>query len=154
MSDFTVWRLASKKRAAYIWDGEGSFRRGARWSPPGVRVIYCAESRALAALEVLVHVEEVGDFIAQDWVIAPVTIPANTVEQPQKFPHDWRVYPYSPITQNFGAEWIQASRSAVLRVPSAVVMGEFNYLLNPQHPDFAKLQLGKPGAFQFDPRLA
>jgi RES domain-containing protein len=133
--------------------GEGAFRRGARWSPPGIRAVYCAESRALAALEVLVHVEEVGDFVAQDWVIASVTIPNGLIEQPPKLPANWRAYPYGPSTQNFGAEWIRSGRSAVLRVPSAVVLGEFNYLLNPQHADFPQLQLGKPGSFQFDPRL-
>lgn len=154
MSSITVWRLASKRRASTLWIGEGAFRRGARWSPPGVRTVYCAESRALAALEVLVHVEEVGDFVAQDWVIASVPIPTELIEQPQKLPADWRVYPYGPSTQKFGAEWIRSGRSAALRVPSAVVLGEFNYLLNPQHPDFPKLQLGKPGPFQFDPRLS
>lgn len=154
MSSVTVWRLASKRRISTIWDGEGAFRRGARWSPPGVRAVYCAESRALAALEVLVHVEEVGDFVAQDWVIASVSIPEAFIEQPSKFPADWRAYPYGPSTQTFGADWIRSVRSIALRVPSAVVLGEFNYLLNPQHTDFPKLQLGKPGPFQFDPRLS
>jgi RES domain-containing protein len=154
VSNITVWRLASKRRAATLWDGEGAFRRGARWSPPGVRAVYCAESRALAALEVLVHVEEVGDFVAQDWIVASASIPESHIEQPQKFPSDWRAYPYGPSTQSFGAEWIRSGRSVALRVPSAVVIGEFNYLLNPQHPDFPKLQPGKPVSFQFDPRLS
>jgi len=153
VSNITVWRLASKRRAATLWDGEGAFRRGARWSPPGVRAVYCAESRALAALEVLVHVEEVSDFVAHDWVIASASIPEALIEHPAKFPADWRVYPYGHTTQNFGAEWIRSGRSAALRVPSAVVLGEFNYLLNPQHTDFAKVQLTKHTSFQFDSRL-
>jgi RES domain-containing protein len=153
VSDLTVWRLASKRRASTLWDGEGAFRRGARWSPPGVRAVYCAESRALAALEVLVHVEEVSDFVAHDWVIASASIPESLIEHPSKLPGDWRVYPYGHATQTFGAEWIRSGRSVALRVPSAVVLGEFNYLLNPQHPDFSKVSTGKPGPFQFDPRL-
>ncbi len=154
MSTLTIWRLASKRRASTLWDGEGAFRRGGRWNPPGVHAVYCAESRALAALEVLVHVEEVGDFAALDWIVAPVTLPENLVERPEKFPADWDVYPYSRASQDFGAEWFRSARSVALRVPSAVVTGEFNYLLNPLHADFAKLQRGKPTAFQFDPRLA
>jgi RES domain-containing protein len=154
VSSVTVWRLAAKRRATTLWSGEGAFRRGARWSPPGVRAVYCAESRALAALEVLVHVEEVSDFVALDWVIAPATIPNALVEQPQKFPADWRIYPYKATTQDFGAEWIRSGRSAVLRVPSAVVLGDFNYLLNPLHADFSRIEFGKPASFQFDPRLS
>ena len=154
MSEITVWRLAAKRRVSTLWTGEGAFRRGARWSPPGLRAVYCAESRALAALEVLVHVEDVGDFVSLDWVIASATIPEDLIEHPVKFPTGWSVYPYGTATQEFGAEWLRSGRSAALRIPSAVVRGEFNYLLNPQHPAFASVTFGKATSFQFDRRLS
>jgi DNA-binding winged helix-turn-helix (wHTH) protein len=47
---------------------------------------------------------------------------------------------------------VAESRSAVLRVPSIVVDGEFNYVLNPRHPDFARLEIGESLEFSFDPR--
>ena len=61
--------------------------------------------------------------------------------------------PASRATQDFGAKWRREQRTAVLRVPSVVVLGEFNYLLNPAHPDFAKITLGQPAPFAFDTRL-
>jgi RES domain-containing protein len=56
--------------------------------------------------------------------------------------------------QNIGQRWLERGPSAILKVPSAVVVEEWNYLLNPQHADFKKLVLGKPKRYQFDRRLA
>jgi len=53
-----------------------------------------------------------------------------------------------------GDAWIKSGRPAALRVPSVIVPGEFNYLLNPRHPDFSNLKFGEPAAFLFDPRLS
>ena len=116
-------------------------------------MVYCAESRALAALEVLVHVEEVNDLAGLEWRIISLAVPIEFVEQPARFPDDWRDYPYPMSTQVFGSEWLKSARSLALRVPSAVVLGEFNYLINPAHPGFSKIAIGKPEPFAFDPRL-
>jgi RES domain-containing protein len=134
--------------------GDGSYRRGGRWNPPGIRVVYCADSRSLALVEVLANVRRPALLGAQPWVVIRVDVPEDLVERPDRVPESWRETPYSSATQAFGAEWVQAQRSVALRVPSAVVPGEFNYLLNPAHPRFAKVRLGKPEPFSFDPRLA
>ena len=133
--------------------GEGSFRRGGRWNPPGVRVIYCAESRSLAALEVLVNVREAPVLFAQQWVVIPVTLPVRSIEIPRRVPDNWRTTPFGTETPSFGGEWVHAARSLALRIPSAVVLGEFNYLLNPAHPEFAQAKVGAPEPFSFDVRL-
>ncbi len=150
----TVWRLSSARYAATAFSGEGAKHYGGRWSPPGLAVIYCAESRSLALVEVLAGTDDVDRLFEQEWVLVPADLPADCIEKPARVPEDRRQYPHSPATQAFGAGWVQSLRSVALRVPSVVVPGEFNYLLNPAHPYFAKVKIGKPEPFSFDPRLA
>lgn len=153
MSEITLWRLCTAHRVADAFAGQGSYRRGGRWNPRGLRVVYCAESRSLAALEVLVGLDDKDRLLEIPWACIPVTINPELIEKITKVPLEWREYPHAAATQAFGAKWIQAQRSVALRVPSAVVPGEFNYLLNPAHPQFTKVKIGKPEPFSFDPRL-
>jgi RES domain-containing protein len=153
VSALTVWRLCPEHRAGRAVSGDGAFRRGGRWNPPGVRVVYFAESRSLAALEILANVRDAGLLFARPWVILPAEIPDGLIERPARVPDNWRAQPYAGETQMFGAEWVGAARSTALRVPSTVVLGEFNYLLNTAHPDFRRVRIGKPEPFSFDPRL-
>jgi RES domain-containing protein len=142
VSDVTAWRIVLRRRAEEVWRGEGAFRRGGRWSPPGVRVVYAAESRALAVLEILVHVQDLADLSASTAIDD-----VGTLSKP------WREFPHGRVTQQIGAAWAKSGRFPVLRVPSAVVEGEFNYVLNPAHPGFGSVRLGKPAPFRIDPRL-
>lgn len=116
-------------------------------------MIYCAEARSLAAMEVLVSTDEKERLLSIPWVIIPATLDMEQVEKAAKVPPEWRHYPHTASSQALGAAWIQAQRSVALRVPSVVVPGEFSYLLNPAHPQFAKVKVGKPEPFSFDPRL-
>jgi RES domain-containing protein len=154
VSEILAWRLCARQRQPLAFTGEGAARRGGRWNSPGVRVIYCAESRSLAALEVLVHAEETAMLSAIEWLCIPVVVPQAQIEAPSRFPESWRHYPHTTATQEFGAAWVRGKRSAALRVPSAVVPGEFNYLLNPEHTEFDQVKIGKAERFAFDPRLA
>lgn len=117
-------------------------------------MVYTAESRALAMIEVLVNAEDRARLGALEWIFVSASISSDLIEKPAKFSPGWRDYPHSKETQLFGSEWAKARRSVAIRVPSAVVSGEFNYLLNPAHPQFAKVKVGKPEPFSFDPRLA
>ena len=117
-------------------------------------MVYCAETRALAALEVLANIRDPKFHFALPWVAIPAEVAGELIEQPGKLPGNWQANPYPLDTQRFGAEWAQSRRSVALSVPSVVVLGEFNYLLNPAHPKFAKVKVGKPERFSFDPRLA
>lgn len=73
---------------------------------------------------------------------------------PPDLPRNWSVAESAPTLREIGQRWLNAGKSAVLQVPSAVVVEEWNHILNPQHPDFKKLILQKPKTFQFDRRLA
>lgn len=71
----------------------------------------------------------------------------------RNLPAHWRQEPPGPSTKKIGDVWLTEGRSAVLRVPSAIVPAENNYLINPEHPDFSKIQISRPERFVFDPRL-
>jgi len=153
VSSLVVWRLCAAKYAAAAFSGEGAELYGGRWSPPGLRVAYCAESRALAIVEVLANAEEPERLLHLKWSFVSTTLPESAVEKPARFPTNWRQFPHPPDTQAVGAAWVKAGAHLALRVPSAVVPGEFNYLINPAHPAFAQLEFSKPEPFAFDPRL-
>jgi RES domain-containing protein len=153
VSGITVWRLCRRQHAAGSFSGEGSRLYGGRWSDVGVRVAYSSESRSLAALEVLANARDATALFALPWSMIAAEIPLELIERPARVPANWREMPYPTETQHFGSTWARESRSAALRVPSTVVLGEFNYLLNPAHPDFAQITLHSPESFDFDPRL-
>jgi RES domain-containing protein len=153
VTSLTLWRLSPAYHVARAMSGDGAYRRGGRWNPPGIRVVYCAESRSLAVIEVLANLKRPSFLGDQAWVLLPVELATELVEKPPRVPDSWRDTPYSAATQAVGAEWVQAQRSVALRVPSVVVPGEFNYLLNPAHPDFKRVKAGKPEPFAFDPRI-
>lgn len=101
----------------------------------------------------LVHTEDTQVLAAIKWSMIPVRIDEPLVEIADALPDDWRQLPAPPSTREFGSRWVAQSRSVVLRVPSAIVCGEFNYLLNPRHPEFIRLEIGDPQPFSFDTRL-
>jgi RES domain-containing protein len=71
-----------------------------------------------------------------------------------QLPRNWRADPSPKKVREIGDEWARAGTSAVLQVPSATLPTEYNFLLNPRHPDFPRLAIGKPSPFRFDARLA
>jgi RES domain-containing protein len=105
-------------------------------------------------VEVLAHVDDPERLTALAWALVAAELPEELIEKPARVPDTWRQFPHALETMQFGAAWAQAQRSVALRVPSAVVPGEFNFLLNPLHPDFKRVKLGRPEPFFFDPRLA
>lgn len=147
-----AWRIAKAKYADVAFTGEGAARVGGRWSSTGRRVVYTSESLALAALELLVHINPP---VHLDWVAVRCEFDESLVERidPTELPADWRKHPPTRPTQAIGDEWIRSGRSAVLAVPSAIVPRETNFLLNPAHPDFARISVEKAEPFIYDSRL-
>jgi RES domain-containing protein len=149
----TAWRIVKRRHVESAFDGEGARRYGGRWNSPGTSVVYASETRALCLLEVLAGIRSVKPLEA--YVIIPATFEDSLVTgvDLDRLPRTWRQSPPHPSTQRVGDDWADQETSAVLRAPSAIVPEEFNYLLNPGHPDFAGIQLGDPHELLLDPRL-
>lgn len=136
------------------FDGAGAAHAGARWNSRGVHVAYAASSRALAMLELLVHVQR--ENAPTDYVFIEAELPDDVIEilDVARLPKDWRAEPPPAALRAIGDRWIREQRSLVLRVPSALVPEERNVLINPTHPRVAQLRIvGKPPAAVLDPRL-
>ncbi len=148
-----AWRIVKARHAADGFSGEGARRFGGRWNSPGVSVVYAAGTPSLAMLEMLVHLE--SQDLLRAYVLFEMTFEEDliTVAIPEEIPESWRESPPSPAVQQAGDRWVQRGQSAVLRVPSAIVPNEWNYLLNPMHADYPKIVIGPPQPARFDPRL-
>jgi RES domain-containing protein len=131
--------------------GEGAARTGNRWNSKGIRVAYTATSRALAVLEMLVHVTR--ETIPADMVLLPVDVPDELISELRDPPAGWDQYPYREKSRAAGDQWARAKSSAALLVPSAVLRPEKNLLINPLHPDFPKIQVLPPEEKALDPRV-
>lgn len=147
-----AWRIVKKDHAATAFSGEGARRFGGRWNSPGTSVVYTSGTLALAALETLVHLNPP---VRLEYVAIPLDFDDAWVQKLKlsDLPADWTEEPPPPSTQILGDRWVKQARSAILELPSAIVRIEPNYLLNPAHPDFRKVRIGKAMPFAFDPRL-
>jgi RES domain-containing protein len=119
----------------------------------GTAVVYASATLSLALVETLVHLPA---GVLPAYAAQPVEFDEAllAVLGDADLPADWRAGPPPASTRAIGDEWVRAGRTAVLRVPSVVVPLECNYVFNPRHPDFARVSVGVPIAFPFDPRLA
>lgn len=149
----TAWRIVATRFAADAFSGEGAFVNGGRWNSPGVRMVYTAGSISLALLELLVHLRNTEAL--RSFSLCPVRIEESLISSLDRagLPKDWRRSPAPVSLQALGDDWISSGASVVLRVPSAIVDDESNYLLNPEHPKFHRLEMGTPRPFDFDARL-
>jgi RES domain-containing protein len=148
-----AYRITRREFASSIWSGVGARDYGGRWNSPGVAIVYAAESRSLAALEQLVHL--IKPAVLRSFVVASVDFDPSRVTRidPAALPRDW-ASPVAPAAlKRVGDDWSRSGRTPVIAVPSAVISGEWNYLLNPAHPEFPRLHRSDPEPFAFDPRL-
>lgn len=150
----TAWRIVRSRYVRTAFTGAGAYTFGGRWNSPGVAVVYTAQSLALAALEMLVHLAP--EQLQESYRAITVTFDEDFVRisTRDQLPRNWRSGRPPPRLQALGDEWVRDNAFPILRVPSAVIPDESNFLLNPAHPDFHRLIVGKPSRFQFDPRLA
>ncbi len=148
-----VFRLAKEKYADDL-SGKGAELAGARWNSKGIPMLYTSQSRALCLVEIAVHVP-VGN-IPTDYFLVEIEIPDEveiTVIEEETLQTDWNSLPHSQYTQNIGDTFISQNEFLVMRVPSAVVQGDYNYLLNPRHNGFNQINMVSKSPFAFDERL-
>jgi RES domain-containing protein len=149
----TAWRIARADRSASAFDGEGARLHGGRWNLIGTAMVYTSQTASLAALEILVHMDADEDL--SSFVIFACEFDESLIEIVDRsiLPAGWRGSPPMPALQRIGDTWVREARSAVLRVPSAIIETESNFLLNPAHPDFTKVAVADPVPFALDVRL-
>ena len=149
----SAWRIISRAYTDEAFDGEGARLYGGRWNSEGTAMIYLAGSLALATLEQLAHLSRT-DLLKGQFMRFRVEIPRHAILEldEEALPSEWASNPEA--TRPLGDRWTQAEDSLALRVPSAIVPEESNYLVNPRHPNMDDLQIGDPEPYVFDKRFA
>ncbi len=136
--------------------GKGAELSGGRWNEKGIAVVYAAENRALACLETLVHLAAGG--LPLNRYLVEITIPdpvwaAAQRETRASLPVGWDAEPAGRVSIGFGTDWLRGVSSAVLVIPSVIVPEECCVLVNPSHPDSARITAKKLRRWLYDPRL-
>lgn len=143
----TIYRLVRRERASEVLSGEGARLYGGRWNPPGAPVVYASESRALAVLEMFVHLAL--EARAMHFSLCTIELPRRV----RLTRHDRERPPQAlDESQAIGERWLNRSGTLAFVVPSVIVPQEANYVLNVRHPRFASL-VARPEPFSFDERL-
>lgn len=148
------WRIIKRRQRDSAFTGDGARLYGGRWNSPGTSVVYLAGNASLAALEMLMHLD--NDQILDHYLLVQVRFDESLLAEhsSRDLPHNWRDSPPPETTRAIGDSWVRMGTSALLRVPSAVIDHEVNYLLNPGHADTSSVEILEPSPFQFDRRLA
>jgi RES domain-containing protein len=148
-----LYRLAAARYATDL-SGRGAEIAGGRWNSKGIAMLYTSTSRALCTTEIAVHTP-LG-IVPKDYMLITVEVPDRLkIGQvgDEELPEDWNAFPHRNSTQLLGDAFIQAGKWVGIRVPSAVVQGEYNYVFNPRHPDFSAIKITGTEPFRFDERL-
>ncbi len=146
------WRLARERYADL--SGEGARLKGGRWNSPGRAVVYMAEDAALPLIEVLVHLDLTPELMPLDYVLMKIDLGPLAGRPADDWMEDGPADPLSDAdSAAAGDAWLEAGRTAVLRVPSVIVPESFNLVLNAAHPLAAGLPPPETRPFSFDHRL-
>ena len=141
-----LWRIEKSPFAKEVRSGNGARIYGGRWNSPGRPAVYCAGSLSLAMLEVLAHVSTEED-TGEKRVFFIVEIDDKWIEEiaPTDLPRKWRSALNVGPCRRQGDAWLGRGHSVALRVPSALVAGEFNCILNPAHAHYQKAAIWSAG---------
>ncbi|MDN3724636.1 RES family NAD+ phosphorylase [Aequorivita sp. SDUM287046] len=148
-----IYRISKNQ---YINDlsGEGSRLYGGRWNHIGEAMLYFSQNLSLSLLEILVHVDYPR--LPLDYSFLEVEIPDNSIKNIQSIEFiepKWSTEAAVNQLQLLGSNWLKKNESLAMKIPSAVLQPENNFLINPMHKDFQKLKVIKSGKLDLDPRL-
>ncbi|RYM34849.1 RES domain-containing protein [Brumimicrobium glaciale] len=147
-----VFRISHTKHSKEL-SSSGSANR---WNRKNEFVIYTGSSRSLSTLELVVHRSSISPFPNYEVMIISIADEEELVEQVSitNLPKDWRKFQMYPRLQEIGSEWYKSKRTLILKVPSAIITQEYNYIINTQHPLFIeKVKLVRNEDYFFDGRL-
>ena len=127
-----------------------------RWNKNGQNVIYTGSSRSLSTLELIVHRGNVAPKIDYKVMVISIADDDNLVKQVliSNLPKKWRRMSAYPALQKIGSEWYESQETLMLKVPSAIIPNEYNFVINTEHPDFSKnVTLVRKEEYFWDDRL-
>jgi len=147
-----LYRITKCNYAADL-SGTGARLYGGRWNSEGKPMLYLASSRSLAVLEVLVHLDPL--IIPGNYCLTEIEVPDVEIitVQADQLPADWRDISGPVVLRQLGDAFLKKQEYLLMKVPSSIVPAEYNYLLNPLHPDALRVKLLKRDPFSFDRRL-
>lgn len=148
-----LYRFSRKEHGGDL-SGKGAELFGGRWNSKGIPVVYTAESRALAVTEIIAYAPP--GFIPEGYVLNIIEVPevvAPCSIEEGRLPEEWKRYPHGKETKALGDTLLKEKRCLLIKVPSALVQGEFNYLLNPLHAEFSQVKVLEVLPFNFNERL-
>lgn len=148
-----VFRLSKAKYSEDL-SGRGAELHGGRWNSKGFPMLYTSANRALCMAEIAVHVP-LG-LIPRGYLLMSINVPSSIKIKrlsESSLPKNWKDFQFTQSTQKIGDDFIKAGKFAILEVPSAVVEGDSNFLINPRHKDAKKIKLKESVPFSFDERL-
>ena len=148
----TVWRITTRRFSDQAFTGEGARLYGGRWNRMGQAMVYTAENRSLALLEMRV---QDAPLLANYLLIAAHLTTQVSIEtlDINALPKDWRTHAGREFLQSLGGAWLSEQRSCVLSVPSSVMPAEHDFLINPHHADFKHISFGDSETLETDMRL-
>jgi RES domain-containing protein len=139
-----VYCIEREKYLEITLKGVGAaLTEGYRWNSLNTYLVYSAESRALATLEVSVHID-LSEDLPTDRFYVEIDIPEDVEILELKIDglqENWESKPPILETQYSGDDFVAQNNAAVLKVPSSIVPAEYNYLINPNHPDSIKIKV-------------
>jgi len=147
-----LYRLTKKPYKNEL-SGKGAELYGGRWNSKGYKLIYTGESRALCTIEIAVHVP-LG-ITPKNYYLQSIKIPKVKVIEISldELDENWRNFPHEISTKWIGDRFVDENKFLLLKVPSAVIHDEYNYLINPKHKQFSNVELVKLEEFKFNQRL-
>ena len=149
-----IYRILRRASARAPFDGEGAYRYGGRWSSPETRLSYTSEHQSLAMLEYFVHLDKEDP--PDDLVLASAEVPHDLSRERievREMPPTWREAEAPPELARLGDEFARRGDHCILVVPSVLAPSENNWLINPQNPDYKKIDIHEAEALNYDPRM-
>lgn len=151
-----VYRIEREKYLETTLSGIGaSMTEGYRWNSLNTKLVYTAESRAIAMLEISVHLD-LNEDLPDDRFYVEIEIPdsVSILEVLRNhLPKDWQSNPPGLATQTIGDDFVIQNEAAILKVPSSLVPEEYNYLINPNNSEASKIKVISTTKLRFDSRI-
>jgi RES domain-containing protein len=153
MEMIRTWRICHRRYTDTAFSGEGARLFGGRFNSEGIPAVYTSGSLSLALLELLVQSNDRDYYSA--CLVFYADIPDVMIKHVKtaEMPNGWNRIPYTSASQKMGDQWLKSGGAVAFKIPSVVVPVEFNYLINPLHPEFKKIRISEPQELMVDGRL-